>query len=227
MFFALTEISGWVLNCTSHPQRFAFAVTQLNHSCHSKSTHITASVLWYISYHAVVENTQINSLQIHWLINLNNNPYCLSCFSDYSQIMTIQQLASRSSRLHAVMTAQGEKWSHDRVVTVIIIFCNKWLFSVHYSTVTHHFRGCVSGLYLLYFTFHSRTSLQCWQSPSWVFDCAFYDKIHKLSRAIIEVFLFIYFFTSCKFLNNVQTWPQKYKTETHSTRQHTVNSIIT
>lgn len=41
---------------------------------------------------------------------------------------------------------------------------------------THHFLGFASSLYLLNFTRHSRTSLQCWHSPLWSFPLIFYKE---------------------------------------------------
>lgn len=53
-----------------------------------------------------------------------------------------------------------------------------------------HFLGFDSGLYLLYFTRHSRTSLQRWHTPSWSFALIFlvWTLLSNLSFLKVNVF---------------------------------------
>lgn len=121
---------------------------------------------------------------IAWCHLRNNDFFLLSTLAAQLQLKSARLADDVVGVLHSLLRApdadrrlhqcyQLSHWRQMQTLAFGFYTIKKRLWSWILCQPAHHFRGCVRALYLLYFTFHSSTSLQCWQRPSWILAFAF------------------------------------------------------
>ena len=99
-----------------------------------------------------------------------------------------EHLTLREDHMKKRVSSHSSRVDHDFTEVIQILFDIKVMCVM--IQCSHHFLGCVSDLYLLYLTFHSRTPLQCRHRPSWIFEFATYNEdIHTKQNKVTVIMI--------------------------------------